>query len=196
MEKFREPSRVKFRDSEKNDFIEGMFAAYIIEDGEKQLVHKKNNLIVNGARKVMAHMIGDCETNSDYLCIDQFRLGGNNSLTNEQLLSPPAPERSDTDIVYDENLFIRERGDEDTEGDSLFSIAYPDSPNETSVTFSIRMMRSEGNILHPDATPYNAAGLFSKNQNTDAVLLFASQTMPVMAKTSSREFVFEWTIQY
>lgn len=160
--------------------------------GEWIQVWEKKNVIVNGARKIMAHLIGDCE--GSYSCLNEFRLGGDNSKPLEIQLEPPRPTPIDTDILFTDNLFIRTRYDVDAGNNPLFSVSYPAAPEETSVLFTIAVLRSEGNILEPSATCYNCAGLFSSS-NTETSL-FASQTFPVMTKKSNNEFSFRWNIRF
>lgn len=180
--KFIDYARTKYQ------FVEGYFKAYVIEDEETKLHYEKKNVIVLGASKAMAHSIGDCETS---YCIDQFRLGGDNSLDAQTLISPPAPTINDEDLMWTANLFVRNRNDE-IDGSPAFWVTYPDAPNERSVMFHIRIGKSEANLNDPIATVYTCAGLFMM----DVPTLFAHQTFPVMTKTPFREFLFEWEIRF
>ena len=201
-------------DDKKRTEVEGRFAAYVIEDGKKTLHYEKKNVIVDGARNVMAHFIGDCPSSMG--CIDTFQLGGDNSLDADTLLggpSLPIPSPTDTEIMYDANMFTRRRGDEDSFGNSLFVVTYPlYEGKETQTNFELRILKPEANSgTHPSAA-YVCAGLvvdtgwvydpgtFGGSGWGDigggSQILFATQTFPVMAKTESREFLFSWTIRF
>jgi hypothetical protein len=184
----------RFSDDERPFFMQGAFRAWVRENDEPWGIHfEKKNVIVNSARKIMAHLIGDC--GGVYECINMFKLGGDNSLTSTELLAPQTPTPTDTDLVYTANEFTRLNTDTGTGGVDLFNVSYPNAPSETSVLFTIDIEKSEANILDPDPTVYVAAGLLSDVVG-EGILLFASQTFPVMTKTPSRAFRFEWEIRF
>jgi len=168
--------------------IEGDFRAFIVEDNKKIIHYEKHNVIVEGARKIMARSVGDC---TEPYCINQFRMGGDNSLDMQTALNPLPPNPSDIDLVYANNLFIRNK-DDNILGLPAFVVSYPNEPNETSVLFTVKIGKAEANNLDPEPTVYVAAGLFM----ADGDILFSSQTFPVMSKTTSREFWFEWEIRF
>ena len=177
-------------------YLEGHTRITIFEDGKEPFVHfDKHNIIVNNARKVMAHLIGDCAGGA-YSCINRFLLGGDNTLTSAQLLSPTVPVVTDTAIKYVTNLFTRNSTDTGAGSVALMSASYPDSPSEVSCLFSIIIQKTEGNIMDPVPTVYTAAGLVAVDTAGSAPLLFASQTFPVITKTPQREILFEWEIRY
>jgi len=185
----------RFVDDEKPNFLQGVFRAQIKEnEGAWQTHFEKKNVIVNSARKIMAHMIGDC-AGSPYECINLFKLGGDNGLTATEMLTPTAPTPSDTDMVYTANTFTRLRTDTGSGGASLFEISYPNTPNETSTLFTITIEKGEANLLDPDPTVFVASGLYADISGI-GVLLFASQTFPVMTKTTSRSFRYEWEVRF
>jgi len=166
---------------------EGFFSIKYNEDGNWVNFFEKKNLIVNTARKVMANCIGGSEN----WFIDTLKLGGDNDLTASELLSPNLPSISDTDVVYTSNIFVRSREDR-LENIPMWNVSYPNSPNETSVLFSIRIGKTEGNLLYPSPTAYTSAGLFAAN----GTYLFASQSFPVLTKIPEREFLIEWNIRF
>lgn len=179
----------RFLDSERDKLVEGYFTAKYRDDDGKWVSHfERKNLIVNGARKIMAHAIGDCSGN---YCINQFRLGGDNGLNAATLLTPERPKATDIQLVYYTNLFVRNRADlvETLPG---FTVSYPNTPNETSVMFEVLIGKTEANILDPQPTVYVAAGLYVGGGSD----LFASQTFPVITKTPNREFLFQWEIRF
>lgn len=162
------------------------------DDGPWKLHYEECNVIVNLARKIMAHLLGDCT--GDYQCVNQFKVGGDNTLTGAEMLSPNSPTVSDTDLVYTSHVFVREKSDTGTGGESLFEVSYPNAPNETSVLYSISLLKTEANILDPNPTVFVCAGLFSiVGANT---FLFASQSFPVITKTPNRAMKFEWEIRF
>lgn len=173
-------------DNEK--VVDGYFSAYVIEDGKKSLHYERHNLIVDSARKIMARAVSECAGN---YCINQFRLGGDNTLASTVLLDPARPQPADTDLVYSSNLFVRNKTDV-VESVPAFVVSYPNEPNETSVTFEILIGKAEANVLDPAPTVYVAAGLYVGS----GAMLFASQTFPVLTKTPNREFLFLWTLRF
>lgn len=173
---------------ESTDVMEGFFTLKFRDYGNDWVTfYEKSNLIVNSARKVMAHVIGGDEN----WFINQLVLGGDNSVTASEMLNPNRPTISDTTTVYTDNLFVRNKDDEI---DSLpaWSVSFPNSPNETSVLFSIIIGRNEANITNDQPTVYLSAGLYADSGN----FLFASQSFPVITKTSERELLIEWNIRF
>lgn len=184
-------SPVAFVDSERKDMCEGYFAFKYRDDNGEWVQHfERKNMIVNLARKTMAHAISDEVDQPSYI-INQFRLGGNNNLSSALLLEPARPQPDDAQLVYGENLFVRNKGDV-VNTNPAFVVSYPESPNETSVMFEVLIGKSEANVLDPVPTVYVAAGLFTGG----GAALFASQTFPVITKTPNREFLFQWSIRF
>lgn len=180
---------IRLIDTERERLVEGIFGVSFRDDGGEWVPHyEKKNLIVNGARKIMAHAIGDCGASN---CINQFRLGGDNNLTAAVMLDPVRPEPEDTNLVYYSNLFVRNRGDL-LLGLPAFTVSYPDEPNETSVLFEVLIGKEEANVQDPTPTVYLAAGLYVGAGS----MLFSSQTFPVITKTPNREFLFSWQIRF
>jgi hypothetical protein len=176
---------------------EGRFSIKIVDydddpNGKEVMFWEKKNLIVNLARKTLAHAIGDLDGRGT---INQFRIGGKNDLTAAEMLQPPSPAVGDNDLIFSENVFVRNR-DDFVDDDPLypaFIVSYPDEPNETSVLFTLKIGRSEGNNANP-ATPqcFVCAGLFA----TNSAGLFASQSFPIIAKTPSRAIEISWQILF
>lgn len=149
--------------------------------------YEKKNLIVNSARKVMAHVISGDEN----WFINQLRLGGTNDVTAFQMLNPDPPTIIDTNVVYTDNLFTRNSTDQIV-GNPAWSVSYPNTPNETSVLFSITIGRNEANLTGDQPTVYLCSGLFADSGN----YMFSSQSFPVIAKTTERELLIEWQIRF
>lgn len=154
---------------------------------EWKLHFAKKNLIVNSARKVMAHVISGDEN----WFINQLRLGGTNDVTAFQMLNPDPPTITDTNVVYTDNLFTRDSTDQIV-GNPAWSVSYPNTPNETSVLFSITVGRNEANLTGDQPTVYLCSGLFTDSGN----FMFSSQSFPVIAKTTQRELLIEWEIRF
>jgi len=168
--------------------VEGIFTVrYRDGEGEWQQHFHKKNLIVDSARKVMARLVsGDA---SYY--INQLQVGGDNTLTAAEMLSPNSPTISDTGLVYTTNQFTRT--DTDTiDGSSAWTVSFPNEPNETSVLFSVTIGRDEANLTGSEPTVYLCAGLFADSGN----YMFSSQSFPVITKTSERELLIEWNIRF
>lgn len=192
----RDSETLKMVDDEKPFFVQGDFRIkYKDDDTEEWNIHfEKQNVIVNGARKIMSHLIGDCYGSSLYGCINQFRIGGDNSLLAAEMLNPTSPTATDTDIVYSTNLFTRNRSDTGPGSEDLFTVSYPDEPDETSVLFTIDILKTEANVMEPDPSVFICSGLFAEiNSN---FVLFASQSWPVLTKLPSRQYRFEWSIRF
>lgn len=154
--------------------------------GAWQTHYERLNRIVKGARKVLAHAIGDRSSNS---FITALTLGGSNLLPATELLSPRRPEADDRQMVYTDNMFVRNSTDR-LDGQAMFRVNYPDSPNETSVLFEALIGKSEANFRDPEPTVYVCAGLLAGD------ILFASQSFPVLTKVPNREFLIQWEVRF
>ncbi len=167
--------------------LEGFFKAYALEDEEIVYSYEEPNLVVNNGAKVLAHAVGDCSGN---LCINEFHLGGDNSLSAAERDDPNDPQPTDTDLQYTVNYFIRHNTDM-ISGTPAWETTYPNAPNEVSVLFTIRIGKSEANLMAPQPTVYVAAGLWNDTNG-----MIVEQTFPAMEKTSNREFIFEWELRF
>ena len=167
--------------------LEGLFKAYILENDELVYSYADPNLVVNNGAKVLAHAMGECTGNS---CINEFHLGGDNSLSAAERDDPNDPQPTDTDLQYTTNYFIRQNTDT-INGNPAWEVTYPGSPNETSVLFTIRIGKSEANLMAPSPTVYVAAGLWNDTNG-----MIVEQTFPAMEKTPTREFIFEWELRF
>lgn len=146
------------------------------EDGIKTLHHEKHNLIVNGARKALAHLIAE---RPEIYRIDYFKLGTGGHVPGD-ILTPVSPTITDTGL--EELAFTKAI-------DHLNDVYLPTPPAETSVKFVVVVEKAEGN--GSGTVAYCEAGLFTNN-NT----LFARETFPAIVKNSTRRITFEWSILF
>lgn len=161
---------------EESFTLRGNVKCWIEEDGIKTLHHEKSNLIVNGARKALAHLIG--QATSTYK-IDLFKLGTGGHLPDD-ILTPVSPTITDTGL---EAMAFSKAIDHSAD-------AYlPTPPAETSIKFTIVVEKYEGN--GSGIVAYTEAGLFCASG-----VLFARETFPAIVKNSSRRVSFEWSILF
>jgi hypothetical protein len=157
--------------------LKGSVKCWIEEDGVKTLHHEKSNLIVNGARKALAHLISDA--NSIYK-IDYFKLGTGGHAPGD-ILTPVSPTITDTDL--EEPAFSKAI---DHGNDTYL----PTPPAETSVKFTVVVEKAEGN--GSGTVAYCEAALFCNDNAT----MFARETFPAIVKNSTRRITFEWSILF
>lgn len=174
-------SKADFVLSETHSFedkcgLRGSVKCWIEEDGVKTLHHEKHNLIVNGARKALAHLISQAPASYK---IDLFKLGTGGHLPDD-ILTPVSPTITDTDL---EIMAFSKAIDHSAD-------AYlPTPPAETSIKFTIVVEKYEGN--GSGIVAYTEAGLFCASGD-----LFARETFPAIVKNSSRRIIFEWSILF
>lgn len=173
----------------KNDFIlsqlhvvedsiilKGSVKCFIEENGETTLHHEKHNLIVNGARKALAHLIGQATA---IYRVDTFQLGTGGHLPDD-ILTPVSP--TITDVALEASAFSKVID----HGNDVYN---PAPPNETAIMFTVIVEKYEGNGT--GIVAYTEAGLFTQNGT-----LFARETFPAIVKNSSRKVTFQWSILF
>jgi len=153
--------------------LKGHVKCWAEEDGVKTLLHEKSNLIVNGARKALSHLIA--ESSPQYI-LSQFKIGTGGHVIGD-ILTPIAPSIIDTDL--EDPVFTKPIG----------SFEYLPSGAETSVKFTIVIEKFEANGT--GVVAYTEAGLYT----TDGTL-FARETFPAVVKNDARKVTFEWTILF
>lgn len=146
------------------------------EDGTRILHHEKHNLIVNGARKALAHLIGEAAV---AYRVDSFKLGTGGHAPGD-ILTPVSPTVTDTAL---ETLAFTKAIDH---GDDSY---LPTPPAETSIKFTVVVEKAEGN--GSGTVAYCEAGLFCQNET-----MFARETFPAIVKNSTRRVTFEWSILF
>lgn len=157
--------------------LKGNVKCFIEEDGVVTLHHEKSNLIVNGARKALAHLIAEVPT---IYRIDYFKLGTGGHVVGD-ILTPISP--TINDVALEEEVFSKAIN----HGDDTY---LPTPPAETSVKFTVVLEKAEGNGTGTVA--YTEAGLFCN----DGVTMFARETFPAIVKNSTRRVTFEWSILF
>lgn len=157
--------------------LRGSVSCWIEEDGVKTLHHEKSNLIVNGARKALAHLIG--EVPAQYR-IDYFKLGTGGHAPGD-ILTPVSPTINDTALEAEAFSKAIDHGND---------TYLPAPPAETSVKFTVVVEKAEGNGTGTVA--YCEAGLVCG----DGTTLFARETFPAIVKNSTRRITFEWSILF
>lgn len=192
--------------------LEGHFSVDIIDSTTGDVIWNwsKKNQIVDGARKILAHLISE-GCSAQYNALNLFRLGGRplgqtpsqlppDYVDAVEILNPTSPGVSDVEMVYGESgtfdYFYEIRpGDLDVLGnDKWVDPVFPNAPNETSVRFEFIVPDVDAVNPTYNPTPYLAAGIYYEGSSD--LTLFASQTFPVMVKTVTRIFRFTWEIRF
>lgn len=160
--------------------MKGAVKIYVEELGVNTLVWDDPNLIVDGARKALTHLIAAGDANYKVSTIKLGTKGHN--LTTGNLLDPVAPKVSDTGLIDTTTAYA------ETISSSGNGITYQGT-GDTSVKFSVVLEKTEGNGTGTVA--YTEAGLFCANGT-----LFARETFPAIVKNANRRITFEWTILF
>ena len=156
--------------------LKGSVKCWVEEDGVKTLLHEKSNLIVNGARKALAHLIAEVAA---IYRIDYFKLGTGGHAPGD-ILTPVSPTITDTQL--EELAFTKAI-------DHVNDTYLPTPPAETSVKFTVVVEKAEGN--GSGTVAYTEAGLFCSDGT-----MFARETFPAIVKNSTRRVTFEWSILF
>lgn len=159
--------------------LRGSVKCYVEENGVTTLLHEKSNLIVNGARKALAHLIADISGVQTLYRIDYFKLGTGGHAPGD-ILTPVSP--TITDTALEELAFSKIIDHND-------DTYLPTPPDETSVKFTVVVEKAEGN--GSGTVAYTEAGLFCNNGT-----MFARETFPAIVKNSTRRITFEWSILF
>lgn len=150
-----------------------------VDDGFGNILHHHDpNVVVNGARTSLAHLIA--EADGDYQ-VTTFKVGGRGHVIGppEDYLTPVAPSVNDLGLV-DIEPYVK----------AIDMFVYAPEGAETSVVFTTILQRNEANGEDTTGTAiYTEAGLFTSNG-----LLFARETFPIIVKNNGRRATFEWTI--
>ncbi len=140
------------------------------------ILHEKTNLIVNLARKSLAHLVAEGE---GVYVVNTFKLGTMGH-SGSDILTPVDPTVTDTTLT-DPSPFSK----------VIPTLEYLPVGNETSVKFTIPVEKAEANGAGGAAVAYTEAGLFSTNGN-----LFARETFEAIVKNANRKVTFEWTLLF
>lgn len=162
---------VEFAD--ENREVRGHVRVLIEENGKTWFHHAKHNLIVNTARKTMAHLVA--EGGSTYVISTMH--WGTKGHSGTDILTPITPTITDTGLI------------EDVYQKAIGSFEYLPVGVETSVKFTTVLEKTEGNGTGTVA--YTEAGMFSANAT-----MFARETFPAIIKNASRRIIFEWTFLF
>lgn len=156
--------------------LQGRVRVVVEEGGFSTEVFEDHNLIVNGAKMVMANLLATAP--STYK-IGNLELGTMGHDPVGGILVPVPPE------VGDEGL-------NDTSADrpdlaqSIPPVVGP-AGVENTVMFTYVLDKADGN--GDGVVAYTEAGLF-----TVSGIMFARETFPAIVKTSARKITFEWSI--
>lgn len=161
--------------SVNNDVVIRGNVKITVQDEERgEYLHfNDHNIIVYGARKVMAHLLAEAPT-ANVIYKLQLGTGGHGV----DILTPIAPSRSDTTL---EEPFVSVQ--------PPAGRVYQPVGDENEVKFSFVLGKEEGNGT--GAVAYTEAGLF-----TSGSVMFARETFPALIKNSTRQITFEWTIVF
>lgn len=150
---------------------EGHFRAY---DGDGNIIVDKKNMIVNGSRSALAHLIAEAQVSE---AITTIEIGTEGHEPGDPY-TPVSPTISDT-ALEDVSPFSK----------ALEFFTYLPIGVETSVMFTFNIEKAEGN--GSGIVLYTEAGLFTSGDT-----MFARNTFPAIVKTADRKIVFEWTIVF
>ena len=160
--------------------VRAMFWDYESPDSDRivgqGICHEKTNLIVNLARKALAHLVAEGE---GVYVVNTFKLGTQGH-SGTDILTPVDPTVTDTGLI-DGAPFSK----------AITTLEYLPVGNETSVKFTIPVEKAEANGGGGGSVAYTEAGLFSTNGN-----LFARETFPAIVKNANRKVTFEWTLLF
>lgn len=163
----------------------------LVDDEEKgSYVHfDDHNIIVNGAKTVMAAMIakGDSSYKISGLELGIGHQGGD-------ILNPSAPQASDTalgnsvangDVPY---TWV-------AVGDNYYPKSLVPGVNTAKFTFVLAKTNGNGPTNGSGVVAYTEAGLWAVAAPTESgATLFALETFPALIKNNSRQITFEWSI--
>ena len=147
-----------------------------LSTGPAQMVFEDPNLIVDTARKALAHLVASSD--SAYQ-LATFQLGTEGNVPGD-ILTPVAPTVGDTALA-DGSPFSK----------ALSTFVYLPSGVETSVKYTVPIEKTEANDPSGAAKAYTEAGLVTTNGT-----LFARETFPAVVKTSARKITFEWSLLF
>jgi hypothetical protein len=153
--------------------IRGSVKCWVEEAGVIKLHHEKHNLIVNGARKALAHLVAEADAN--YI-INEFQLGTGGHAPGD-ILTPVSPTITDTALEIP--AFTK----------AITVFEYLPALAETSVKFTVIVDKPEGN--GSGVVAYCEAGLFCDNGT-----MFARETFPAVVKNANRRVTWEWSILF
>lgn len=152
----------------------------IVDDEEKgRYVHfDDHNIIVNGAKNIMANQIA---YGSTLRAIKGLALGKGRS--GWDILNPPAPDVNQTEL-FEEVIFLTPT----TQG----GISVIDGT--AKFTFILEKGQGNGSYDGGGTVAYTEAGLYAVGAPTASGVLFAYETYPALVKNSTRQITFEWSI--
>lgn len=151
----------------------GRVRAFIEENGNRWLAWDDPNLIVNGARKALAHLVA---LPTDDYRIHKIGLGTGGHVAGD-IITPISP--SVADLGLETQAFEK----------VITEYTFEPIGVETSVKFTVSLGRDEGN--GSGVVAYTEAGLFCVNGT-----MFARETFPALVKNSNRRIIFEWSLLF
>lgn len=153
--------------------VRGHVRAFI-DDGESvRLHHAKHNLVVNGGRRILAHLLA---TGSANYAIATMHWGTGGHVGSD-ILTPIVPTVADTSLEVD--VF--------TKAVNGYNF-YPEG-EETTVMFTTVLEKTQGN--GEGVVAYTEAGMFTAGGE-----MFARETFPAIVKTPKYRIIFEWTFLF
>lgn len=145
----------------------------------EDVLYEGKNLVVNAARKIMRDLMlnDDSVAGPNKYRITNMKFGNKGHLDNNILVAVP-PKLTDTRLNQ-------------TDANQIYSkVANRVGLGDTSIVYTVTLLNEEANLT--DGTfAITEAGLFTGNNE-----LFARKTFPVLAKTNTRSFRIEWTINF
>lgn len=163
---------MKFREIVSKDIqLKGRCKIIVEENGITSIHYDDQNMIVNVAKKILAHLLA--EAPSDY-ALATLELGTGGHAPGD-ILTPVDPEL--TDIALETSEFSK----------AISTFEYLPVSVDSTVKFTTVIERTEANGTGTVA--YTEAGMF-----TTASDMFCRRTFPALVKTNNRKITIEWSI--
>lgn len=157
--------------------LRGWVKATVEEEGKSEVVFEDHNLIVDGAKMVLANLLATAPATYK---IDTMQLGTMGHDEGAGILVPVPPEHDD-DSLNDPSVLLEAILDQ-----SIPPVVGPPGV-ENTVMFTFVLEKDKGNGT--GVVAYTEAGLFTGEGD-----MFARETFPAIVKTSVRKITFEWSI--
>lgn len=147
----------------------------LVEEGGVSRVHfDDKNLIVNGAKPVMAHLLGAAPSN---YVLSKLQLGTEGNVDGD-IMTPLTPDVADFELHDASPITV-----------NIASVEYLPVGVESSVLFRFILAKADGN--GSGIKVYTEAGLF-----TTSDIMFAVENFPALVKNADRKITIEWTIAF
>ena len=151
--------------------LRGYCKILVEEDGKTSVHFEDKNMIVNVAKKILAHLLAEAPSDYD-LTILELGTGGH---APGDILTPVDPELTDTSLETSE--FSK----------AISTFEYLPLGVDSTVKFTTVIERPESNGTGTVA--YTETGMFTAAED-----MFCRRTFPALVKTNNRKITIEWSI--